>query len=204
MVLRIELKKGDLKTLILYWDDEVWKHVAKSMFLKELQKIPAYVGWEEFLQIFAGIEERVGRRYALYLLSRQSLLSNELEAKLLAKGLSARAAKVVTGYCVQQGYIDDSSQIGRLVARELGKGRSARAVFLKLKQRGLESGILNNALCAAAHSDEAALKRWLEKNAKKIDRSDSVHMKKLMAKLIRRGFAPDLVFKMLSQEMDYN
>jgi len=196
MTLEIELCEKDPKVLILTWDGDHFRKVSKSMFLSELKKIPPHLSRQEFLQLFSQIEEKVGKRYALYLLSQRALLSSELSAKLIAKGLSSLAANTIAEHCVAQGYIDDTHLVSRLVARELRKGHSARAVLFKLKQKkGIPEKVLRAHLQSAEQSESQVLEKWIEKNARKIDRNDPVAMRKVMAKLIRRGFPSELVFQ---------
>jgi len=52
MVLKLEIKKDDPKTLILYWDEEIWRNVCKSLFFNELRKLPKDLQWEDFYSRF--------------------------------------------------------------------------------------------------------------------------------------------------------
>ncbi|MBS0604976.1 MAG: RecX family transcriptional regulator [Verrucomicrobia bacterium] len=196
MSLELEIKKNDPKTLLLLWEGEVWREVGKSLFINELRKFPPGLSWEDFLSRFTLLEDKVGKRYAIYLLSQRALLSSDLETRLVSKGISLPAAKAVVGFCREKKYLDDSQEIARLVAKELKKGQSAKAVLFKLRQKkGISEIALREHLQSAAPSDADALQKWMSKLGKKIDRSDPAEMRKLMAKLCRRGFSPDLVFK---------
>lgn len=203
MVLEIGFKKEDPNTLILSWDGEIWRNVSKSLFFSELRKISSAVTRGEFEDLFAQIEEKVGKRYAFSLLSRCALFSVDLEAKLIAKGLSPRAAQRICAYCVQLGYIDDPALCEGVLAREVRKGRSPRAALFRLKhKKGLNEEVLAGSLQSAIRCEEDALKKWLEKNGRKMDWGNPVARRKWMAKLVRRGFSAELVLKVC--EMDDN
>jgi SOS response regulatory protein OraA/RecX len=198
MTLDIEMKKDDPKTIVLSWDGQFWRHLGKSLFFNELIKIPQDLSWEDFLSRFTLLEEKVSKKHAIYLLSQKALLSSDLLARLVSKGVSPDAAKASVQYCREKGFLDDAQEMARLVAKELKKGQSAKAAFFKLRgKKGIDEGLLREHLQQAAPSDSEALQGWLAKNGKKIDRGDPLAMRKLMAKLCRKGFSPDLVFKAL-------
>lgn len=197
MSLELRLKKEDPKVVFLLWEGEVWKEVSKLLFFNELKKIPSDVDWGSFLERFSLVEEKVGKRYALYLLSQRALLSSELEDKLLSKGVSSIVAKAIARDCIEKGFLDDRQEVGRLVAKELKKGQSAKAVFFKLRsKKRIDESLLREHL-EASSSDADVLQKWLAKHAQKIDRNDPQEMRKWAAKLCRKGFSPELVFKTL-------
>jgi SOS response regulatory protein OraA/RecX len=157
------------------------------------------LSWEDFLARFSVLEEKVGKRYAVYLLSRRALLSSALEAKLIMAGISPHAAKAAIEFCCEKGFLDDEREIARLVAKEQRKGTSAKAIFFKLRaKKGIDHTLLKEQLHKAAPSDEAALQAWLTKQGKKIDRTNPLEVRKWMARLCRRGFSPEAVFQIFS------
>jgi len=195
-MLTLEIGKNIPPPLVILLDGEVFREVCKSLFISELKKFPPEISRDDFLVRFALLEEKIGKRYALYLLSGRPLLSSDLEKKLLSKGLTPSAARGVVEWCRDKQYLDDTQEIARLVARELRKGQSARAVLFKLKhKKGISESSLREHLRSAAPSDVEALQRWMEKHARKIAKSTPAEKRKLMAKLCRLGFASDLVFK---------
>jgi SOS response regulatory protein OraA/RecX len=194
MSLRLQIKKEDPKTLRVLWEEEVWREVAKSLFFNELRKFPSDLTREDFLARFAGLEKKIGQRYSVYLLSKRNLLSTELEAKLLSKGLSTQSAKEAVQRCVEKGFLDDAAEMRRLVDKYLRKGLSAKAVFYKLKAKpGMDEALLKKHLLENPPSDADVLQQWLKKNAHKIDRNDRDEVRKLMAKLARKGFSYELI-----------
>jgi SOS response regulatory protein OraA/RecX len=198
MGLKIELKKEDPKVLMLFLDDEFWREVSKSLFIKELKKIPQDLPLDEFMTQFFGLEEKVAKRYALYLLAKRSLLSAELESKLLDKGISPESADKTVQLCVEKGYLNDEAGIERLFARELKRGRSAKAAYFKLRQKGLKKAVLKHQYEHAMTSEREALQKWLDKNGRKIKRDDPREMRKWVGKLCRQGFSAEMAIRVLA------
>lgn len=196
MGLKIEIKKEDPKTLILYWDGEIWKNISKSLFINELKKLPQEMPWEEFKILFSVLEEKIAKNYALYLLSKRSLLSSELKSKLLEKGISSDCAKKTIATSLEKGYLNDENEIERLFARELKKGRSAKAAYFKIKQKAGNAD-LRKCYEQALASERETLQRWLEKNKRKIKRADPKELRKWSAKLCRQGFNVEMVLREL-------
>ena len=120
---------------------------------------------------------------------------------IILKGLSSKAAKAATFFCQEKGYVNDAQQITRLIAKEQSKGLGAKAIYFKLKHtKKITDHQLRHGLDHTELSEKEALVKWLEKNAKKIKRSDPLEMKKLMTKLMRRGFSAELVFSLLGND----
>lgn len=195
MVLKLEIKKEDPKSLILCWEGQIWRKVCKSLFFNDLKKFPKDSNWEDFYSRFSLLEEKIAKRYVLFLLSRRNYLSSELEAKLAAKGVSPRIAKDAVLHCCEKGYVNDAEEIERLFAKELKKGQSARGAFFKLKQKGISDSQLRQHLQQAKLTDRQNLQKWLKKNAGKMKGNDPNEMKKWMAKLCRRGYSLELVLE---------
>ena len=203
MALELIEKKNNPQILCILRDGEVWREVYKSLFIKDLHKIPKNTPWNEFIPLFCSLEEKVAKRYAIYLLSRRAYLSCDLAKKLREKGISPQATEGAIGYCQDKGYVDDQHLLQRAVLKEQRKGLGAKAVFAKLSQKaGMDRQALKCALEKAQSNEEEALDLWLAKQMKKVDRSDPQARRKLAAKLIRRGFSSELVFKKLKLEID--
>lgn len=200
MHLSIEFKKNDRKILSILWDGTLWRELPKALFFSELKKIPQTVEWGEFLKQFKALEEKVARKEALILLSKRSYLSSDLEAKLISKALSEAASHAAIAFCREKGYLNDAQEIARLITKEQKKGLGPKAIFFKLKQKKrINDHQLLHGLGQTELSEKQALEKWLEKNSRKIKRSDHLEMRKLMAKLIRRGFSAEVVFSTLGR-----
>jgi SOS response regulatory protein OraA/RecX len=135
-------------------------------------------------------EEKMGKRYALYLLSKRAYLCSDLMEKLEAKGISSETAKGIIRFCLEKGFLDDSSHIARLVAKELRKAQSVKAVFFKLRaKKGIDENLLKSHLEQLAPSNGDALQKWLIKNQRRINFNDRDEVRKTVAKLCRKGFS---------------
>lgn len=190
MMLRIEIKKD---VLILLYEGEEWRKVSKLLFFNELKKFPQGLTQEEF----STLEKKIAKNHALFLLSQRSLLSSQLESKLLEKGISSECAKKTVALCCEKGYLNDDSGIEKLFASELRKGRSAKAAYFKIKQKAGCIDLKEHYKQALA-SERESLKQYLQKNQKKINRSDPKEMRKLAAKLCRQGFSLEMVLRELA------
>lgn len=201
MGLKLEIKKEDPKTLILCWENEVWRRVCKRLFFNDLKNIPQDLQWEDFHSHFILIEEKISKRYAVSLLAKRTFLSSELEAKLLGKGISQGCAQATIRYCLEKGYLNDTQEIARKFAKEIGKGYSSKAAYFKLRQKKINDSQLEHHLKQAASTDRQNLQKWLVKNASKIRRDDPKEMNKLAAKLCRRGFSIELIFESIRERL---
>ena len=200
MSLRIEAKKSDPKTLVLYWEEEVWRCVYKPLFFSGLKKISPDLSWEEFLSQFTAMEQTVAKRYVIWLLSRKIYLSSDLMAKLLSKGFSSSISCEIISLCQAKGYLDDSQEMARLIAKEQRKGLSTKAIYCKLKARkGIDESLIRQLLQKSSSLDEEVLQGLLNKHAKKVNFKDPKDRNKLIAKLCRRGFSPESVIRALSK-----
>ncbi len=197
MALTLEYKKNDPKTLILLWDGEFWREVSKWLFWRELNKFSSQLTWEEFLGQYQALEQKLAKRQAIAYLAKRSYLSTDLERKLLAQGLSPEATRTAIAHCQEKGYINDQQQIARLIAKQQRKGLGAKAIHFKLRQKKVPEGLLQQGLKKTELSEKEALEQWLRKHERKIPRNNPLEKKKLMAKLMRRGFSADLVFELL-------
>lgn len=139
-------------------------------------------------------EEDLARRKAISLLSKRNYLTSDLEDKLKDKGFSEKAAKFAAEYCTQKGFVNDSREVERRFAKAQKKGKSAKAAFFQLKGK-ISNADLERHYRQAREQDEAALRAFIEKNEKKIDRSDPKELRKWMGKLYARGFSQELIYR---------
>lgn len=197
MSLTIQVKSTDPRKILLFWEGSLWREVGKSLFFSELAKCPHETSLEAFAEWFALIEEKVGKRYALHLLSKRSFLALELEERLVSKGLSPTAARSVLCFCQSKGYLDDAEEMKRLIGKERKKGKSTTAIFFKLKaKKGIDPSFVR--ACLKDSSDSEALRKQLSKYASKLDLNHPVEKQKVAARLLRKGFSFDAVIKALS------
>lgn len=183
---------------MVLWDGLPWKEVCKSLFIKDLINFPNCQSKQEFEQQFICLEKKIAKKYLLYLLSKRGFFSAELEAKLLSKGFSPRIVQAAIEDCCQKGFLDDAQRMDHLMARELERGKSIRAICFKLSQKKI---ISNSQRCDYLHQaaafDQKALQKWLQKNNGRIKWNHPLERKKLIAKLYRRGFSLELILENL-------
>ena len=199
MSLDLKFKESDPTTLLLIWEKEVWREVKKSVFFTALKRLPSHLTKGDFLSHFAQVEERLVKSYAYRCLSKRPLLSRQLATKLKEAGFSEPVVAKTVEQCQARGWIDDAAEIQRQIAKEQRKGRGKTAIFFKLKgKEGMDLALVQKCLNEMGGEEEAlqiALKKQIGKGAL----AHPYEKQKVIAKLVRRGFSLDAVFKALSE-----
>ncbi len=62
MGLKLEKVSNNPKMISLFWEGSLFRTVCIFLFLKELEKIPETVSWEELVSLLCQIEQGQGRR----------------------------------------------------------------------------------------------------------------------------------------------
>lgn len=201
MNLSLNIKKGDIKQIEIFWEGIFWREVPKALFFNDLVKFPPSLSWDQFILQFKALEEKIAKKQAVRLLARRSYFSTDLESKLCLKGFSPMAAKVAVLFCQERGYLDDTKEVARLIAKEQRKGLSKKAVYFKLKRQKIDEHLIQQGLSQTEYSEKQVLEKWLEKNSqKKISGQDHRKLKKFINTLMRRGFSREDVIQVLALE----
>lgn len=97
---------------------------------------------------------------------------------------------------VDRGYLDDRKfAIWYIENRNLKKGASRRRLEVELSQKGIEKSLISELLESSSRSDEAEIKKILEKKGAKLS------PEKLLRRLISAGFPYDLSKQLLEEYM---
>ncbi len=198
MVLELKCKESDARVLVLLWNGEPWREVKKSVFFPLLKKVPVYETEAEFFAHFAKMEERRAKSYAYWALSKRSLLAKDLADKLRKVGFAEGVIATTLSHCTEKGFLNDETEIERLVQRELKKGYGKKAIFFKLSLKGIERGLAQKYLDKVdteASAFEAVWKKYTRNKALE----NPKERQKIVAKLLRRGFSLDLINRYLSE-----
>ena len=111
-------------------------------------------------------------------------------------GVAVTITERVFDRLVEKGYIDDEKFTRYWVDnRSLTKGASRRKLQAELRQKGIESGIIDRYLIESARSDETELQKVITK--KRARYSDN---QKFMQYLARQGFSYDDIKQALSDD----
>lgn len=134
-------------------------------------------------------ERNQARKKAMDLLLHNDRTEAELRERLLKKEFDASSVEDAVAYVKSFGYIDDERYAKNYV-EFYRQRKSARQLSLDLQRKGVDAMFVEAAL-AGADSDEAALKRALEKkvsNPRKLAEYSYEEKQKVMAYLYRKGF----------------
>ncbi len=190
MSLSVKIEAGRVK---VFHDEQEVRSFLKAVFISCLRnKMPET--FAEFLQL----EAKVAKEQALNMLARRAYFKPELAQKLAAKGLAQTAVEGAIAFCESQGLFDDTCQLKCWIEKEQRKGRSARAILFKLKQKKMpvplqiERGLLQG--------EAEQLSRWLQASRKKIERMSP---QQCYGHLLRKGFSSEAIRLALNSVTDY-
>ena len=142
-----------------------------------------------------GDPESVARAICLRLLSQRARSRAELAQALRKRGVPDEAATAVLARFTEVGLIDDESFAQNMaLAQHRERGLAARAVAVKLRQRGLPDSAVEAALGLIDPDSEREAARRLV--ARKIPSlrglSPETRTRRLIGLLARRGYSPAL------------
>jgi regulatory protein len=148
--------------------------------------------------------ESVARTIALRLLDRQPRTRAELDAALAKRGVPSDVAGRVLDRFGEVGLVDDEAFATAWVnSRHRGRGLARRALSNELRRRGVDPGIISDAVSQVSTDDEAAAARAL------VDRrlrsmsglAHDVKRRRLLGMLARKGFGGSLAQRVVGDAL---
>ncbi|MED1949241.1 RecX family transcriptional regulator [Brevibacillus centrosporus] len=144
------------------------------------------------------VAEEKHRAYlgALRYLGFRPRTKSQLNSYLIEKGFLPSIAEEVCERCQEQGYIDDEAFARQWVDERLRlKPRSPYMLRMELQQRGVERGIVEDAVRAVSREDELiAARALIEKKAKRLEGAPNPdEERKLLSMLMRKGFSHGVI-----------
>ena len=135
---------------------------------------------------------------ALRLLTRRDYTTKELRQKLLDRELPEPDIVAALADLADSGLLNDrrvAESFVRVASKLKGRGRLR--ISRELEQRGVDRGIIRDALAMLPTEDEtASIRRFIEKKQLP-DRLSPAEHRRVFGQLIRRGFSADLIAKAL-------
>jgi SOS response regulatory protein OraA/RecX len=175
--------------LVILIDESPWKKVSKSLFQKEVASLQQCANVDELQKSFSLLENRLAKRYAIRLLSRQSLFFKSLQEKLLRKNFSKQAIEHALEFCQKLGAIKEESQSERFILNKMKKGYSLRFAKRALQEK-------TDITPPHVVSDEAAVIRsLLKKKFSLISWNNPKASLKVLQFFARRGFPIDMILE---------
>jgi len=139
------------------------------------------------------------KNFALNLLSYRPRSIREMTARLQQRGFEGDVIEAVIGFLVEYDFINDEVYAKNWVqcrckAKPMGKAR----LRMEMQQKGLNRGTIDRALALLAPDEEYNMALSLAE--KKIQRQPtSRNMEKIKTFLYRRGFAPELILRIIKE-----
>lgn len=150
-----------------------------------------------------GLSLAAARSKAFVLLGRRDLTPKELEERLRRYGFAEETASEVCRDLEASGYLDPR-RVAELLARsEDCKGHGRSIVSRKLRERGVPGEVAEEVLGNANPEDEAVrIEELLRKRARSLPSglTAQARSKKLFDHLVRRGYAPGTVLRILREK----
>ena len=183
MIFKIEQEKN---LFHLFWKDTFLRTVSSVVIKKRSLQLVS-CGPEEICEELDRLEKKGLLRYAIFLLSRQSLHSNQLISKLANHTWSRSILDEVVSHCRKEGWIDDKAWEQRKVYLWSEAGKSRREIAGKLRGYGISSSALEGV------DDREILKKILSQEKMRSLLQSKEGKEKVIKRLIRRGFSFSLI-----------
>ncbi len=164
------------------------KRWPAKLFEKEIQKTSFSGDAQQMYKQLGEIETKVALKQAIYLLSKKSCFSSELQGKLEEKELDAVAIENAVAYCMKAGYIDDDRKMEYLIAKAKDRGFGPFVIKAKLRKVLGEDKKLDTYIDACSSKQEEAIDKLLKTKLKKLLLTNPMERKKAINYLQRRGF----------------
>ncbi len=141
---------------------------------------------------------------ALRLLGHRARTSAELARALAERGFSPGAVDAVVARFLEVGLLDDWAYAREWArSRQEGRGLSTGSIRRELLGKGVPPECIEAALAPCAANEEAAARGVLARSARRMsDLPSRVQARRLASALARKGFAPDLVMRLVREHVE--
>jgi len=152
-----------------------------------------------------GDPEAQARQICLRLLTAAPRTRAQLAAALSRRGVPGEAAEAVLGRFADVGLIDDAAFARAWVeSRHYSRGLSRRSLSAELRQRGVETEEIREAVDALDPEQEVATARRLveQKMAGTRGQPPEARARRAASLLARKGYPPGLVFRLIKEVLE--
>ena len=149
--------------------------------------------------------EAQARQICLQLLTAAPRTRAQLAAALSRRGVPGEAAEAVLGRFADVGLIDDAAFARAWVeSRHYSRGLSRRSLSAELRQRGVETEEIREAVDALDPEQEVATARRLveQKMAGTRGQPPEARARRAAGTLARKGYPPGLVFRLIKEVLE--
>ncbi len=164
--------------------------VSSSLFRSSLRALPQISSEEEFCRWFQEISYKVGKNYALRLLSRQSYHSKKISRKLSMQGILQETIDLLIEELKKGGYLQDRDYVERWIQAHIKKGWGKTAILAKLRMQGFNVQEADRLIDRLLPFEEQ--QKMMEKEIERLCRK-GFSREKTIRSLQRKGFSLDLI-----------
>ena len=139
--------------------------------------------------------------YAYRLLAQRDYSEARLVEKLHSKGFSSQATTATVEALRERGHVNDTRLAVGLTEWFQNQGFGPRAIWVKLKQKGLTEGAIEEALSGhVEQTDVSIAQRLVQQRFSSSALQDSKMRARAFRLLLRRGYSPSVVASVLGRD----
>ncbi len=200
MEVTIQPKAGYQERWEIFIDGEKWREVHRSVFGRH-PRFPSVNTWQEWQNVFDLTEYQRVRNYVIWRLSAQSYHSEQLGQLLRDRLVQRQTIERVLEEFKASGYLNDEVWIQAFM-RSQQKRYSLRLILSKLQAKGFSSETIQRLALEWKNPEEEqqAIQHLLDTRYRSKDLSQYKERQKVMAALLRKGYAFDQVQMALKRE----
>jgi regulatory protein len=140
------------------------------------------------------------KQIALTYLARRALTGAQLGERLEKKGFAPEICDETVKYFTEMGYINDFDYAERFIKDSIAqKQHGIIRIKAQLRQKGVETEIINNVISSLKIDNLQTLRELAEKKCQGVDLSDLKQKNRLVGYFVRRGYRYDEINKVLRE-----
>jgi regulatory protein len=196
----VQPKAGHQERWEIFIEGEKWREVHRSVFGRH-PRFPSVNTRQEWQKAFDSFEYQRVRNYVVWRLSTQSYHSEQLGKLLRDRLVQHQTIERVLEECKASGYLNDEAWMQAFM-RSQQKRYSLRVILSKLRTKGFSSETLHRLALEWENPEEEqqAIQHLLHTRYRSKDLSQYKERQKVIAALLRKGYAFDQVQAVLKRE----
>lgn len=200
-IISYQKKEGRLGVLTVLVDEDPWRDIHTQIFGKKPVLHMCCKTLSELETQFPSLEYKGALAYSMKRLSLKSQPSSELTQCLQERLVSESTIERIISEVTQLGYINDQDWLESFVRRQIARNLGPQAIAMKLRAKGIsreQSEEILNQLSSSSATQEG-ISRLLETKYRTKDLRDYKTKEKVIAALIRKGFAFQDIIQVMSK-----
>lgn len=198
VVIKKEYNKG--RVILLFDDGTKSIELSKAVVYDEGIKLGSNLSEDELYNLTLLSEKKRAYNRALYYISKSNMSSGHLRKKLDKKFMD-EAIDFAINKVLENRFIDDGDYAKQLAERLQGEGRSRKEIIDKMYYKGCKKEDIEDAVVLLEFDEEADILALINKKYSIKLKAENGE-EKVAAALMRRGFSPSIVRKIIKQELE--